>query len=1648
MANNPNPFVNINPPNKEWKMQSPFLYLQSAGSNGADSSTPGAHVRWLYLRNLGDTHLPKANYATTLLNFNKKNDFLALYRSLYNKRFPTLIDFSVAPGVVVDAQAFWIYLAANTNTNTTVYIYFRDAARYASVRAVVDPAVNPQLFVQKYCPGLIEAEVKDKLFFAAEFVVQRTAATVLRTEALTVEENVPLSPVFVSCRQRYDNEHWCGKKSQSAAASVAAPPAQPPCCAGPNLLVNGNFENGATGFQTDYTSNMPVAPGNYYITGDAHALYNPWNGFPHSGKAFMAVDGHIKKNKNVWVEKIQVTKLKQYCFSGYVTRLWGDDPITLQITIKGNSEPAQVFQVTIPATVGVWEFFTFSWSSVSSGSVQISIMSLSTESSGNDFGLDDLWFCESAAAARCNPRIVSENIRSVRFDVDHGYPTALEIETYDDYVFNTKWETLGNFALTKDNPTAFDRLEPAAGSVNGAWLKYNDNAFVNVANYKDRWTRSGGLGYGVDRYITLSDTDPMAIDSLMGDVQPQDGSVEVSMLDMLRTVSMDFHVARMFGLGHLDRNINNDNDAYIYLGLYDTNGALDDTNVKRQVRHYYMGIPTRRVDYRLPDKPTMLPLTYGLTVDNGGPQPTLLTDAQGYTPDGLSRYINLFVASENNDDPLGPFFVPPLIFCGTEKTSSVFYGVEYRKQLEPNWRKPEIAHDEYYKDLDSPQQFETLALPNNADPTKPILIHEEQENGFHEYAAYGINWFSRISPLSPVVTTDKTVFTKANRLLPPSNLHSQLIQQESPLLLTSANEQVALAALPGPDKTLVRVTFDYFHTHDTNYDYGDKVELMFRSEMPRNVVGAIKSVVDDTDPRRSIVRTEDYLLNSSGTVLSPTLLPALYPNFVGGVLSCGQVNFLITAVAAGASGEGPMFTVLKLVNNQPVDPDASGTFYTSQDYTPPTAPDPSSSAQIMFMAVENMTDTASWGTPNPLTTTISIGDSTWTTQTETYTQDGDTVTAHLRGVWANATVVHTPLATAVNLYQINFQTYHLLNHPQSAAADPVQWYNGVVRVAKVSDPSGRKKVLEVIKVEHIGDGMTLVLHALDNTYDPADPIITSSVTQVNYYPGYKVYLHADTAVGFTDTAILPAAGEGSRKTWIGGRSVDTTEGYYSPVGIPTPIVAQEFIDPIAPEQPSGAEYATRPDFYYKSSYTYRMNFAHKPFSVVMYRANEEAILRALYSDTTYTAVRAQLDALGRDDEYFSDRWKNLMGFDYVYDTPGHPYYDPTYSNVNGTFRKFPRETGYAFPNPDKGGALNGSAPGSILADLKAAIYGAFTPLTDYPLLYDFIKDSTYTPTPKKQHIRNNSGVLLAPSDPEFEMAPMAKRTGSGYEVQFTDFTLDGTGNNYFFYCGREIGNRGKIGDPSPVAGPIQLINTRPPDEPGIKKLFTVQFDPITETGPTVNFEVNAYPVVQQVDRMLIYRTSDPAAALTVRTMELVKTIDFAESTQTDTLNKILRDDFENGFIPYGDPLFYRVIAMRSITNADGDPDWAPSQPSKLLLTTVIDVVNPEAPTISYTSDPLSGSPAVLGNVHLSWPTTTYNGTYYLETMNSAGNWNTIYRIKTNDPAVAVDLAATDLGTNILPKQNMEENWPIYNRFRVRVENSSGLFNLEQVVLTI
>lgn len=1240
-------------------------------------------------------------------------------------------------------------------------------------------------------------------------------------------------------------------------------------------------------------------------------------------------------------------------------------------------------------------------------------------------------------------RLLAENMRSVRVRCSGTQIRSVAFTSYDDVLSHVDerrgWTKVGEFSLTTDETTAFRRLEdPARFQVHALWRKFNDGACVNVSNYRARWSAPDGLAAAVQTYRQLSQTDPRAVKAVPGAVPAEDGEISLSYLEMLELASFDYHVARMMGGGHVDFEVAG-STSYVHVAEYVTLGDLGDGGGARGVQHLYMSLPTSLDDARLPLVPDLDGVEYGVSVPTGSGAPYSLTDPQGYTPDGLARYVRLYPGCGPLYDPEQGFFDPPHLFDLSESSLPVLYGVEYRLAGETDWRKPEIAHDPDFLDTRSTPQPETLVTPFPDTRHDSAFIHRETEPGVHEYAVFGVNLFSRASAVSAPRATDVTTFRRRNTLLPPSDVQAQYIQKESPLVLTTASEQSMLASLvqAGVDPVLVRVCFNYDFAQEANYDFADTIQVLHRREVPGNVVGGVKAIGPGSDPRTLRVELEPYTY-ASGHVASPALPPAKKTSFVGGVLIGGNQRLVIKDVEwppSSVAGADPIFVVSR--------PTTTGVRHNEGQNTlviedVPVDLHPGD----LVMAIENMAAAATWGvvTPappgadNPLATTISLGDPSWVPQvrTESFARpDGKLVTRRLRGVWTDATITQVSAAgEAPPRYEVVFGSFVLGQHPQSNAPDPVSWWKGRVRVPVTGRSPEDRRTLTVTQVFTTQPGGKFALEAVDDAGEQGS--VAAGPALVNYYPGYKVYLHADGAHGFDQAALEPSAGEGSRTSIIGLRSVDSSttdvagSPYASAVGTPQLVTAVEIVSPMAPQKPRGPAYATPSDGYGKSTYTLAIDFDHPPFAVVVYRADALSILEALYDvGTTLPAVLDVMFPPG-EDAFFAERLDDLFAFT---------------TDARASMDEIPASGGFVLPNPD---APPRGVPGPPLSAtdkkrVRDALLKAFVPLTEQPLIYDLIRtDLSYVPTNRKQSFRDADGNVLSPGDPGFDLAPMAKRPGAANRVQFTDFTLDGTmnPNTVYYYFAREIGNRMDMSDPSPIFGPVALVNLTPPAPPTLRNIRTVTHDPETGSETKVRFEVIAPSSSDPMARLCIYRTSVAALALSVRTMQLVKEVDLALVPISTDRTIVVADDFASDpFLPYGEPLFYRLAWVRKVPYEDAghvaQVASVPSAPTQPFLTSIVDVTNPlpPLPTLKVVSVAPNGDKML----RVVWDKTVHNGTYYVSKLDPAGNWTRLGEVATNDPVTSFDLQ------DALPV-NDEDGDPIHYRFKVDVQGASGLLN--------
>lgn len=1249
--------------------------------------------------------------------------------------------------------------------------------------------------------------------------------------------------------------------------------------------------------------------------------------------------------------------------------------------------------------------------------------------------------------------VKGEQIDSIRFTTGGCLLSKVELETYEQYIkgvtARNEWQSLGNYGLTESTETAYSRLEPDGMVINGHWPKSKDS-LVTVQDYKNSWNgvesddedeQEDGLKTIVSLYKSgiLEQTPTQSSETDDSEIPQEASEIKIQYVDMLKIASYDYHIARMLGLGFIDGSVGETDDEYVYVALYET---VEDENA---VAHIYATEPISRNNEKLPLAPTQLPVDYGMFQNKGEINEIEITKPGGYTYDGICRYVNLYVKDDFPYKEAGVFFEETEDFCLEGMTDSVFYGIERKKANDTDWEHLRSAVE---------NGNEPLFCPSPVDDETRLYVHlqTEADSGVNQYRIYGRNWFSRLSPYSNVEETDETSFVKQNKLIPPSNLHIQLVQKEDPILLTTTAEQAMLTALGENDTTLVRVQFNYEKAHDKTYQFADQIEFLFRKEAPRSVTGKFGQVeYDEKHPEMFIVHTKEYsVLDIDGNKIdyTPNVQSKDFCRFVGGTCTVKDAIFIVDSLEDSENG-----LLIHLKNNSSIATIETGGVETQSTNAEAqkTWLIPTDYEEYPFVMIENMANSANWkfddlGMENVLGATVQIANSDWEEHTETIVTDSETYEETTRGIWDTAAVTPYPENDAIpGMYMVEMNTKLFHEHPQCNEANPVFWDKGYVYIHTSDNLNGERKRLDVISiVSQENERIKLLVQDTEiapeanSNSDTVSTIQTGNTVSVQFYPGYRVYLYADDNADFNVASILPKTGEGDRTTYFSARSKDCSMGYVSLLTKPTLLYAMELIVALPPEMPIGGLYATRPDFYNKSTYTFRVRCQHIPYSVAFYRASERMILEALYKPETVQQIKADLQALG-EDEFFTSRWQNLIDFDYDYSTEDGKYYDATGSNPDGTFRKFPAEDGYRFPKPDREKDVFGrdlfdglQEPGAVLPKVKEAIISCFLPLTEQPLIYEFIsKDNNYVPTNRKQKVRDVHGDMLKPSDLEFCQAPMAKiiRGGDNPEIQFTDFTLDGAARNFYFYYAKELNNTMVISDASPISGPIQLVDTTPSEAPQIANLKITVHDDYEETEPSVMITV---PSDEAIEKYALYRTTDATKTLSIQTMRHVA--DFVNEGD----EVVLIDDFSaDGYVPFGEPVYYKVIGLRRITYADasGNPmiEYVPSKSSRIMMVTLVDTENPTAPELRYTYNENASTDSELNGVVLSWDKAVHGATYYVYKMNDAGNWELVETIVSNDSEISY---AIDEPLTIVD----EEDNPLYPRYKVEVENASGLFS--------
>jgi len=165
-----------------------------------------------------------------------------------------------------------------------------------------------------------------------------------------------------------------------------------------NLVTNGDFEAGNTGFTSDYAYSPGggYAPGVYTVDTSPSAwqsYFAPIGDHTTGSGNMMMINGAESISQYVWSSgAIAVSAGADYFFEAFVASLYPQSPpsLTFMYALDG-AAPAVLATLDHTLELGVWEGMSTTFNTGSATSVQLFLRNAQGAYSGNDFALDDVY---------------------------------------------------------------------------------------------------------------------------------------------------------------------------------------------------------------------------------------------------------------------------------------------------------------------------------------------------------------------------------------------------------------------------------------------------------------------------------------------------------------------------------------------------------------------------------------------------------------------------------------------------------------------------------------------------------------------------------------------------------------------------------------------------------------------------------------------------------------------------------------------------------------------------------------------------------------------------------------------------------------------------------------------------------------------------------------------------------------------------------------------------------------------------------------------------------------------------------------------------------------------------------------------------------
>lgn len=183
----------------------------------------------------------------------------------------------------------------------------------------------------------------------------------------------------------------------------------------PNLVPNGDFEAGNTGFTTDYILNTAsgIPEGVYDVRTDGGPPYHPsWATYGDhttgSGLYYIG-NGSSDTTDIVWqnAAPIAITAGTSYFFEAFLSNICcnstftgpnAQPALTFSVSLDGGTTFTPLDSLTIPVnSTGIWYGLSTTFSSGTATSAILRLTNAQDALSGNDFGLDDIFLGEQSS---------------------------------------------------------------------------------------------------------------------------------------------------------------------------------------------------------------------------------------------------------------------------------------------------------------------------------------------------------------------------------------------------------------------------------------------------------------------------------------------------------------------------------------------------------------------------------------------------------------------------------------------------------------------------------------------------------------------------------------------------------------------------------------------------------------------------------------------------------------------------------------------------------------------------------------------------------------------------------------------------------------------------------------------------------------------------------------------------------------------------------------------------------------------------------------------------------------------------------------------------------------------------------------------------